>query len=137
MSPDATDWFLLADQRGNPATGIDAGRAPRAWTNGNAAAVLIDGAAYFHALRTCLATARAGDRVLLAGLEVDADLDLGDGVRLGGLLVELLRRGVAVSGLVWRSHPNYTAGRNLEFARVVNAYLTPCDQRNSIRGPCV
>ena len=121
MPPTATDWFLAAEQRGNASTRIDAGRGSEAWTTGNAAEVLIDGAAYFDCLRRCLATARRGDRVLLAGLEMDADLDLGGGVRLGGLLVELLRRGVAVDGLVWRSHPNYTAGRNLEFARVVNA----------------
>jgi phosphatidylserine/phosphatidylglycerophosphate/cardiolipin synthase-like enzyme len=121
MGADATDWFLPAAQRGNASTRIDTGRAPQAWTTGNHAEVLIDGAAYLRCLRETLATARPGDRILLAGLEVDADLDLGDGVRLGGLLAQLLSRGVAVNGLVWRSHPNYTAGRNLEFARIVNA----------------
>jgi phosphatidylserine/phosphatidylglycerophosphate/cardiolipin synthase-like enzyme len=121
MDPDATDWFLLADQRGNPATAIDAGRAPRAWTTGNHAEVLVDGDAYLRCLQQTLETARRGDRLLLAGLEMDADLLLGGGVRLGGLLAALLARGVEVRGLVWRSHPNYTAGRNLEFARVVNA----------------
>ncbi len=121
MDPDGTEWFLAAEQRGNPATTIDAGREPRAWTTGNHAQVLIDGAAYLTCLRQTLETARGGDRVLLAGLEMDADLDLGAGFRLGGLLAALLARGVDVRGLVWRSHPNYTAGRNLEFARLVNA----------------
>jgi phosphatidylserine/phosphatidylglycerophosphate/cardiolipin synthase-like enzyme len=118
---DATDWFLVAEQRGNASTRIDVGRAPEAWTTGNHAEVLIDGDAYLRCLRQALATARSGDRILLAGLEMDADLDLGDGVQLGALLAQLLSRGVTVNGLVWRSHPNYTAGRNLEFARVVNA----------------
>ena len=120
MTGTATDWFLTAEQRGNPASRIDAGRGSRAWTTGNAAEVLIDGVEYFAALRRALASAREADTVLIAGPEADADLDLGEGVHLGDLLVELLRRGVSVRGLVWRSHPNYTAGRNLEFARVLN-----------------
>src|SRR3954452_2570331 len=120
MASPATDWFLTAEQRGNPASRLDAGRGAIAWTTGNAADVHVDGVAYFDALRRQLASARPGDDILVAGLETDADLDLGDGVLLGPLLVELLRRGVSVHGLVWRSHPNYTAGRNLDFARFVN-----------------
>ena len=120
MASPATDWFLTAEQRGNPASRIDTGRGETAWTTGNAAEVHVDGVAYFDALRQRLASARPGDRILVAGLEADADLDLGAGVRLAPLLVELLRRGVSVQGLVWRSHPNYTARRNLDFARVVN-----------------
>ena len=92
MAPDGTDWFLTAEQRGNPGTAIDAGRAPRAWTTGNDATVLVDGDEYLGCLRQALETARNGDRILLAGLEMDADLDLGDGLRLGGLLRALLVR---------------------------------------------
>src|SRR4051794_8386606 len=120
MASPATDWFLTAEQRGNPASRIDAGRGAISWTTGNGVEVHVDGVAYFDALRHRLVSARSGDRILVAGLEADADLDLGAGVRLAPLLVELLRRGVSVQGLVWRSHPNYTARRNLDFARVVN-----------------
>ena len=49
-----------------------------------------------HCLRDVPARRRAPATACCSpGLEMDADLDLGDGVRLGGLLVELLRRGVA------------------------------------------
>jgi phosphatidylserine/phosphatidylglycerophosphate/cardiolipin synthase-like enzyme len=120
-SPAATDWFLTAQDRGNPATTIDVGRA-EAWTAGNAAEVLVDGDAYLRRLHAVLLSARAGDTVLLAGLEMDADQRLTDeDTTLGAVLVTLLGRGVAVKALVWRSHPTYTAGRNLHFARVVNA----------------
>ena len=57
MTGTATDWFLTAEQRGNPASRIDAGRGSRAWTTGNAAEVLIDGVEYFAALRRALASA--------------------------------------------------------------------------------
>ena len=59
MDPDGTEWFLAAEQRGNPATTIDAGREPRAWTTGNHAQVLIDGAAYLPCLRQTLETRAA------------------------------------------------------------------------------
>jgi phosphatidylserine/phosphatidylglycerophosphate/cardiolipin synthase-like enzyme len=121
MPPSPEDWFLPAGERGNPDTAIDAGRNGRTWTASNALEVLVDGHEYFRCLRATLDTAVAGDTVLLAGLEMDADQRLDpDGTALGPLLVRLLRDGVAVRALLWRSHPSYTAARNRAFARLVN-----------------
>jgi hypothetical protein len=54
----AAAWLLTAEERGNPATTIDAARAGgQAWTVGNLVRVHVDGAAYFarlHELLTCL-----------------------------------------------------------------------------------
>jgi hypothetical protein len=55
-SPDAAGvWLLTADERGNPATAIDAEhRDGEAWTAGNRVMVHVDGAAYFGRLHQLL-----------------------------------------------------------------------------------
>jgi len=107
-APDITgDWLLSSAERGNPATTIDAGRdGGRAWTVGNQVDVHVDGAAYFARLHELLSGLGAGDWVYLTDWRIDATRQLADpGSQLGPLLAGLARRGVAIRGLLWRSHP--------------------------------
>ena len=104
---DAAAWLLTADERGNPATAIDLEHGDgRAWTGGNLVMVHVDGAAYFERLHQLLADLKAGDWVYLTDWRIDATrLLAGPGSELGSLLAGLAGRGVAVRGLLWRSHP--------------------------------
>jgi phosphatidylserine/phosphatidylglycerophosphate/cardiolipin synthase-like enzyme len=107
-APDVTaDWLLSSAERGNPATAIDAEHVDaRAWTIGNHVTVHVDGAAYFARLHQLLSGLDAGDWVYLTDWRIDATRQLvGPGSELGPLLAELARRGVAIRGLLWRSHP--------------------------------
>jgi phosphatidylserine/phosphatidylglycerophosphate/cardiolipin synthase-like enzyme len=108
MTGDAVgDWLLTGDERGNPATAIDdEHRDRRAWTTGNRVTAHVDGVAYFGRLHELLSELQAGDWVYLTDWRIDATRRLvGEGSELGPLLVRLARRGVAVRGLLWRSHP--------------------------------
>ena len=100
-----TDWLLRADERGNPDTGIDA-RHPDgvAWTAGNQVTPLVHGSAYFAALYEAVSATRAGDLVLFTDWRGDPDEQVVDGVSVASLLCHAAERGVAVKGLVWRSH---------------------------------
>ncbi|HEX3202398.1 MAG TPA: hypothetical protein VHW42_10755 [Actinomycetes bacterium] len=56
--------MLTADERGNPATAIDAEHGDgRAWTGGNHVSVHVDGAAYFERLHQLLSRLEAGEWV--------------------------------------------------------------------------
>jgi hypothetical protein len=101
------DWLLSSAERGNPATTIDAERdGGAAWTVGNWVDVHVDGAAYFARLHELLSSLDAGDWVYLTDWRIDATRQLaGPGSELGPLLAALARRGVAIRGLLWRSHP--------------------------------
>jgi phosphatidylserine/phosphatidylglycerophosphate/cardiolipin synthase-like enzyme len=103
----AAAWLLTADERGNPATAIDFERGDgQAWTAGNHVTVHVDGAAYFGRLHKLLSELGAGDWVYLTDWRIDATRQLtGPGSELGPLLAALARRGVAIRGLLWRSHP--------------------------------
>jgi phosphatidylserine/phosphatidylglycerophosphate/cardiolipin synthase-like enzyme len=124
--PDAAvDWLLTADERGNPATAIDAKHADRlAWTAGNLVTVHVDGAAYFARLHQLLSELDVGDWVYLTDWRIDATRQLaGPGSELGPLLVRLARRGVAIRGLLWRSHPalvNFNQDANRVLSTLVN-----------------
>jgi phosphatidylserine/phosphatidylglycerophosphate/cardiolipin synthase-like enzyme len=135
------DWFLRADERGNPATRLD-GRRPEgsgepsdpaptgstgssvAWTEGNSGRVLIDGAEYFSRLHTALCGSRPGDWVYFTDWQGDPDQRLDrPGSEVGEVLCQLAVRGVEVRGLLWRSHPeamNFGEAKNLVFSRAVN-----------------
>jgi len=118
-------WFLLADQRGNPATGIDRRHVDgRAWTEGNHVQALVHGARYFARLHDCLSELAAGDRVYFTDWRGDPGQRLrGAGTELATLLGGLVRRGIAVRGLVWRSHPDqgkFSEQENQELGKVVN-----------------
>src|SRR6476660_6102927 len=99
------DWFLAAGERGNEHSGIDRRHDDVPWTEGNRAEILVDGDEYFTRLYLILCTTGRGDSVFLTGLEGDADERLaGPGSEIADVLGELLRRGVRVCGMVWRSH---------------------------------
>jgi hypothetical protein len=60
----ASEWFLSAEERGNPSSAIDHGGEPNtAWTVGNRVEPLIHGAMYFSRLVGCLSALSAGDEV--------------------------------------------------------------------------
>ena len=84
----ASEWFLSAEERGDPATAINHGGEPNlAWTVGNHVDPLIHGATYFSRLVGCLSTLGAEDQVLLVDWRGDDDELLSlDGPRLGDLL---------------------------------------------------
>jgi phosphatidylserine/phosphatidylglycerophosphate/cardiolipin synthase-like enzyme len=106
---DPEDWFLRADERGNPDTAIDRSHAGgRAYTDGNLAVPLVHGAEYFARLLEAFEGLGDGDFVLLTDWRGDGDERLGDGegTEVGHVLAGLARRGVGVRGLIWRSHPD-------------------------------
>ncbi len=117
------DWFLTAGERGNRHSAIDRRHDDVAWTEGNGAEVLVDGSEYFTRLYSVLCATDPGDSVYLTGLEGDSDERLaGPGSEVAGVLGDLVKRGVRVHGLVWRSHgASYAEGKNLMFSRAVNS----------------
>ncbi len=116
------DWFLAAGERGNPHSAIDRRHRGIPWTDGNHVKVLIDGSEYFPRLYAALCATGAGDSVYLTGLESDADERLaGPDSEVADVLGDLIRHGVNVRGLVWRSHGAINSeGKNLMFSRAVN-----------------
>jgi phosphatidylserine/phosphatidylglycerophosphate/cardiolipin synthase-like enzyme len=123
--PNREDWFLTPVERGNPATSID-GAIPdgRGFTEGNAVVPLIDGSAYFPRLAEELRSAGEGDSVWILDWRGDADERVEPfGATIGSLLVDAIRRGADVRGLVWRSHPDqekFSEQENARLAAVVN-----------------
>jgi len=108
---DPADWLLTRAERANPDTRIDDRHdGERAWSEGNLVRPLIHGAAYFKALYDALEATEEGDLVLLTDWQGDADERLTG--EPGSEVVEVLgrahERGVAVHGLVWRSHFDQT-----------------------------
>jgi phosphatidylserine/phosphatidylglycerophosphate/cardiolipin synthase-like enzyme len=102
-------WFLAAAERGNPHTAIDRDRGDgRAWTEGNSVRALVHGGEFFPRLLEVLTATGDGDFVMLADWRGDGDERLGDaeGTEVATVLVDVLRRGGDVRGLVWRSHPD-------------------------------
>ena len=93
------DWFLTADERGNPATTIPA------WCVGNRAEPLIHGATYFDQLVTEVEALGAGDYLFFTDWRGDPDEKMrDDGPTVAELFCTAAERGVVVKGLVWRSH---------------------------------
>ncbi|HUY60512.1 MAG TPA: phospholipase D family protein [Candidatus Dormibacteraeota bacterium] len=115
-----SSWFLTRAERGNPDTAIDARRGDgSAWTEGNLVQPLIHGATYYRRLLEALAELGPGDQVHFVDWRGDRDERLTpDGPAVGDLLAGLAARGVAVRGLVWRSHP-----RLLSFTEAANRHL--------------
>src|SRR5512132_4305370 len=83
----AAEWFLSAEERGNPATTVNHdGEPDRAWTVGNRVEPLIHGATYFSRLVGCLSMLGPGDQVLLVDWRGGDDELLGpSGPRAEGL----------------------------------------------------
>ena len=105
---DPGDWFLSAEERGNPHTEIDRRRGDgRAWTEGNRVRPLIHGAEYFARLAEMLRSVGRGDLVFLCDWRGDPDERLaGPGTELATMLERAAERGADVRGLIWRSHPD-------------------------------
>lgn len=93
------DWFLTADERGNPATKI------AAWCEGNRAEPLIHGATYFAQLVDEVEALVEGDYLFFTDWRGDPDEKMRDeGPTIRELFCAAAERGVVVKGLVWRSH---------------------------------
>ncbi len=100
-----SEWFLTADERGNPATDID---RDGSWVAGNSVRPMIHGATYFQHLYDELCALQAGDRVYFTDWRGDADQLLRpDGPTVGEVLCDIARSGVEVRGLLWRSHSDH------------------------------
>lgn len=123
--PKAEDWFLLPSERGNALTRVDQRSGDsRAWTDRNLVTPLVHGATYFERLHSELSSLERGDRVWFFDWRGDADERLaGPGTELGQTLVQAIRRGVDVRGLVWRSHPDqeqFSEQESMHLAEGVN-----------------
>ncbi|NPC98307.1 phospholipase D-like domain-containing protein [Nocardioides sp. zg-DK7169] len=103
----AANWLLNARERGNRSTRLDA-RHPDgvAWSAGNRARPLVDGATYFAELHERLEATRAGDVVMFTDWQGNPDQRLTDDPdsTIVDVLGRALDRGVDVRALVWRSH---------------------------------
>jgi phosphatidylserine/phosphatidylglycerophosphate/cardiolipin synthase-like enzyme len=116
-------WFLTSDERGNPATSIDA-RHQVPWTDGNLCRVLIHGRRYFARLLDELVATGNGDSVYFTDWRGDGDERLaGVGSEASTVLCAAVTRGAAVRGLLWRSHPDaarFSEQENLQLADAIN-----------------
>jgi phosphatidylserine/phosphatidylglycerophosphate/cardiolipin synthase-like enzyme len=125
------DWFLTAAERGNPATRLDS-RHPdgAAWTTGNEVRPLIHGKAYFAELLSRVRDLRAGDLLLFTDWRGDPDELLADaGPAVSAAFCVAARRGVAVRGLVWRSHLDrfrFSEQENRHLGEVIDAAGGQC-----------
>ena len=110
----AHEWFLSAEERGNPDTCI------AAWTENNKVTTLVHGRPYFEALERALRDAGDGDLVLFADWRGDPEQYLtDDGVTVEDALTDAATRGAMVKGMVWRSHMEtlgYTGPKNRKLA---------------------
>jgi len=92
------DWFLTAQERGNPATCVPA------WCDGSRAEALVHGEAYFDRLVDEVEALATGDHLFFAGWRGDRNQHMRPGgPTLGELFGRAAARGVVVKGLVWRS----------------------------------
>ena len=118
------DWFLTPEERGNPLSELDVGRAGAAWTEGNHVEFLVDGATYFTQLERAMSTLGPDDQVRFTDWRSDGDESLtDDGASVASLFARASRAGVDVRGLVWRSHSDrfaFSAKQNRQMAREVN-----------------
>jgi phosphatidylserine/phosphatidylglycerophosphate/cardiolipin synthase-like enzyme len=135
------DWFLNAEERGNPATKIDTRHLDGlAWTAGNVVRAHVHGRAYFRSLLEVLRKTRAGDTVMFTDWRGDPDelLD-GPGTEVATVLADAARRGVVIKGLIWRSHHDslqFSAQQNRELVDAVQEAGGDCllDMRVKVGG---
>ncbi|HVB27738.1 MAG TPA: phospholipase D-like domain-containing protein, partial [Mycobacteriales bacterium] len=129
--PEPSRWFLTAHERGNAHTLLDR-RQPDglAWSTGNHVRPLVHGAAYFRELRAAVEAMGAGDLLLFTDWRGDADelLD-GPGSEVGQVFGAAASRGVALRGLIWRSHLNrfkFSASENRHLGAAIQAAGGEC-----------
>ena len=120
------DWFLTAEERGNPATVLD-DRHPvgEAWSHGNMVRPLIHGATYFAELAAAVERMRADDVLMFVDWRGDPDerLTTAQDSEVGRVLCRAASRGVVVRGLIWRSHwdrMTFSAAENRHLGEEVN-----------------
>jgi len=132
VTPTLGDWFLLPDERGNPATALDRRHAGgTAWTTGNQVRAVVHGTTYFAELLARIRRMRAGDLLLFTDWRGDPDERLdGPGTDVGRVLCEAAERGVLVRGLIWRSHLD-----KLRFSAEENRHLG--DEIEAAGGDCL
>ena len=128
--PDADDdveWLLTPAERGNGGTRLDGAHQGRTWSEGNLVRPLIHGATYFAELFERIEATGAGDVIVFADWQGDADERLtGEpGSEVLAVLGRAAARGVEVRGLVWHSRPAAMAGEegdNEEFGAQLRAH---------------
>ncbi|MEO8328687.1 MAG: phospholipase D-like domain-containing protein [Candidatus Nanopelagicales bacterium] len=100
------DWFLTADQRGNPSTDLDRRHGNGlAWTTGNDIRALVHGAVYFGELLERVRAMTSGDLLLFTDWRGDPDQQMSEhDAQVGEVFAAAARAGVDVRGLLWRSH---------------------------------
>ena len=105
------DWFILAHERNNSKTKIDASRSfDIAWTEGNSVEFLVHGATYFARLASVISTLGSEDEVRFTDWRGDGDERMADDQpSIASLMADLCRRGADVRGLLWRSHSDRIA----------------------------
>lgn len=104
---DVSEWLLTSEERENPHTAIDALRGDgAAWSRGNTVRAIVHGRPYFEELYEQLCALGPGDRFYFADWQGDPDQRLSDDPRatLNNTLLDAVRRGADVRGLLWRSH---------------------------------
>lgn len=93
------DWFLTAEERGNPHTSLPD------WFTGNNVEVLVHGATYFDRLTDEVEKPGRGDHLFFTDWRGDPDERTRDGgPTIAELFCRAAQRGVVVKGLMWRSH---------------------------------
>ncbi len=110
-------WFLAEGERANPWTDL------RAFSIGNLVVPLIDGRGYFARLYEELESTKPHDEVYFVDFRGDLTEKLaGVGSEIGDVLGRAAARGVAVFGLLWRSHPKalqQSEESNADFVRSI------------------
>jgi phosphatidylserine/phosphatidylglycerophosphate/cardiolipin synthase-like enzyme len=120
------EWFLTAEERGNPATRLDS-RHPdgAAWTTGNLVRPLVHGVTYFTELLEAILAMQAGDSLMFTDWRCDPDERLaGPGTEISKVFSDAAARGVVVRGLAWRSHMDmlkYHEGINRRLGEEIRA----------------
>ncbi len=123
---DVIEWLLTPAERGNGQTRLDDAHHGRAWSEGNLVRPLIHGATYFAELYERIEATGAGDLMVFADWQGDADERLtGEpGSEVLAVLGRAAARGVDVRGLVWHSRAAAVAdaeGDNTEFGARLRA----------------
>jgi phosphatidylserine/phosphatidylglycerophosphate/cardiolipin synthase-like enzyme len=132
-------WFLTAQERGNPHSGIDSRHADgAAWSTGNLVRPLVHGAVYFSALLAGIRAMRSGDQLMFTDWRGDPDELLeGPGTEVARILADAAGRGVVVRALVWRSHLDklkYHQGVNRRLVEEIHAAGGECLLDQRVRG---
>ena len=130
-APQVQDWFLSAEERGNPHTSIDRRHdGGLAWSTGNQVEALVHGGTYFAVLLDAVQAMGQGDLLLFSDWRGDPDERLaGPGTEVGAVFADAARRGVDVRGLVWRSHWDrfqFSASENRHLGEEIEAAGGQC-----------